>query len=289
MLGAIKAVPETIKSWRENREQLYNAAGCIAAALVLISMATGSRPLDSLAVLTRGIGIPTVADWLTVSAPPFVSAHVSIVNTVALSFAIILFIGMIAVPLLRGRHDDSQVFGYELLPLIGSPAAATIWVLLSVAAQHGDVTATITRWRDSATTIGIWALIALVFGGVLYLVASRCWLGDLIGALLRFLANIAYRLIFGLGFASFAVLLAAIALPLSIISWMTGLEADHGRKIRADIARERAEREPQPTGAVPLRMERSRDITPVGIAATPQQGTPLPVGRRGAGSGRRHG
>ncbi len=249
MFGVIKAVPEAIKTWTENREQLYNLTGCAAAALVVVSLMNGNRPLESIAAIARGFGLSPIADWLTVSAPPIVASRVDAVNAVAVFLVMLLLIGMVVIPVWRGRRDDDALFGYEMLPLIGSPAAASVWVLLAVAAQHGQLGPVLLRWGSAGVQVGMWTLIGFALVGGLYLIASRYGFGDLIGLVLLPLGMVAYRLLCGILFAFFAVFLAAVALPFAVFGWMSGLEGDHSRRIRADIARERSERERQPSGA----------------------------------------
>lgn len=255
MWGAIKAIPETIKNWRDNRDVLYQAVTGLSAVLVVAAGATGTRPSDSVAVAAQSVGAEPVAGWLTTNAPPLLAATVPSVQAAALSVVLILLAGMVIVPLWRSRHDDSHMFGYEQLRLIGSPAAATIWLLLLVAAQQGDITPTLHRWEQTALSVGVWTISALIIAGALYLVANRYGFGELAKLLLWPVTLVVYRIAVGVCAALFAVVLAAVSLPLSIISWMSGLESDHSRKARYEIERERAERAPQPTGAavVPIR------------------------------------
>jgi hypothetical protein len=255
MFGAIKEIPETIKSWSENREQLYNVIASVAAALVVTAFLTGARPSESLAVVARGIGLSPVADWLTTTAPPFLAARVETVNDGFLVAALLLFAVMVVVPLLRGWRDDNDRFAYELLPLLGAPSAGTTWLLLLVAAQYGDIARPLHAWAEAASAVVGWTLGGLVVAGVLYLVAARYGWGGLARFLLRPPAVIAYRVFTGIGFAGFAVILAAVSIPLSIMSWFLGLESDRHRRIRAEIEQERLDREPVATGAAIVRLD----------------------------------
>lgn len=149
-----------------------------------------------------------------------------------------------------------QMFGYEPLRLLGSPAASTTWVLLLVAAQQGDITSTLQRWEHAAVSVAAWTIGGLIAAGVLYLIiTSRYALDELVNLVCWPVAVVAYRVGLGVCATVFAIVLAAVSLPLSVISWMSGLESDHSRKARYQIERERAERTPQPTGAalVPIR------------------------------------
>ena len=249
MLGAIKAIPETIKNWRDNRDLLYQLVTGISATLVVTALVDGKRPSDSLAAVAHGLGITPVANWLSTIAPPVLAESSPTVQSVALSAFLLLMAGMVIVPLWRCRHDDNQMFGYEPFRLLGSPAASTTWILLLIAAQQGDITSTLQRWEHTAVSMAAWMIAGLIVSGVLYLIANRYGFGELVKLLFLPVAVVAYRVGFGLCATILAIALAAISLPLSIISWMSELESDHSRKARYEIERERAERAPQPTGA----------------------------------------
>ncbi|MFT4265299.1 MAG: hypothetical protein QM572_18110 [Nocardioides sp.] len=45
MLGAIRAIPETIGNWRDNRDLLYQIVTGISAALVVTTLVGGKRPV----------------------------------------------------------------------------------------------------------------------------------------------------------------------------------------------------------------------------------------------------
>ncbi|MEI3846586.1 MULTISPECIES: hypothetical protein [unclassified Microbacterium] len=250
MLGAIKAIPETIKNWRDNRGLLYQLVTGISAALVLTALVGGKRPSDALATVAHGLGVSPVANWFSTNAPPVLAESSPTVQSIALSVVLLLVAGMVIVPLWRTRHDDNQMFGYEPLRLLGSPAASTTWVLLLIAAQQGDITSTLQRWEHTAASVAAWTIGGLLGAGVLYLLANRYGFGELVKFLFWPVAVVVFRVGFGVCATIFAIALAAISLPLSIISWMSGLESDHSRKARYEIERERAERAPQPTGAV---------------------------------------
>lgn len=249
MLGAIKAIPETIKNWRDNRDLLYQLATGISAAIVIAALAGGKRPSDSLATVAHWLGVTPVANWFSTNAPPALAESSSAVQTVALSAVLLLVVCMVLVPLWRGRHDDNQMFGYEPFRLLGSPAASTIWILLLVAAQQGDIPSALQRWEHTALSVAKWTFIGLLALGVLYLIANRYGFGEPVKLLLWPVAVVVYRVGFGLCATIFAIALAAVSLPLSIISWMSALESDPSRKARYEMERERAERAPQPIGA----------------------------------------
>ncbi|MFC0673841.1 hypothetical protein [Brachybacterium hainanense] len=250
MLGVIKAIPETIKNWRDNRDLLYQLVAGISAALVVTALVGGKRPSDSVAVVAHGLGITPVANWFSTNAPPVLAENSPTLQSIALSAVLLLVAGMVIVPLWRGRHAGNQMFGYEPLRLLGSPAASTTWVFLVIAAQQGDITSTLQRWEYTAVSVAAWTIGGLFGAGVLYLLANRCGFGELVKILFWPVAVVVYRVGFGACATIFAIALAAISLPLSIISWMSGLESDHSRNARYEMERKRAERAPQPTGAL---------------------------------------
>lgn len=250
MLGAIRAIPETIKNWRENRVMLYQLVTGISAALVVTALAGGNRPSDSLAAVAHGLGITPVANWFSTNAPPVLAGSSPTVQAVALSAVLLLVAGMVIVPLWLGRHDDNETFSYEPLRLIGSPAASTIWILLLIAAQQGDIISTLQRWAGTAVAAAGWTIAGLLVFGVLHLIANRHGLDELTKMLFWPVAAVAYRGGYGLCATILAIALAAISLPLSMIGWMSALESDHSRKARSEMARVRAEGATQPSGAV---------------------------------------
>ena len=254
MLGAIKAIPEMIKNWRDNRDLLYQLVTGVSAAIVVTALVGGKRPSDSVAAVAHWLGVTPVANWFSTNAPPTLAESSPAVQTVALSAVLLLVVCMVIVPLWRGRHDDNQMFGYEPFRLLGSPAASTIWILLLVSAQQGDITPALQLWKHTAWSVAAWTITGLLVSGLLYLIANRYGFGELVKPLFSLVAVVAYRVGFGLCATISAIFLAAISLPLSIISWMSALESDHSRNTRHEMERERAERAPQPTGAAGLPM-----------------------------------
>lgn len=254
MLGVIKEIPETIKSWNENREQVYTAVASVAAALVTVAFLTGARPSESLAVVAGGLGLSPVEEWLTSNAPPLLASRDEAVSDTVLVGVLLLLARMIVVPLLRGRREGNEMFAYELLPLIGAPSAATIWVLLMIAGQYGDIAAPMRNWASTASTVGFRTLVGLGVAGVLYLIAKRHGRDGLVRFLLLPPAMVVYRVFVGMGFAVFAVVFAAIALPLSVGAWFAGLESDRSRKIRVEIEQKHLD-EPVAKGAAIVRLD----------------------------------
>lgn len=249
ILEAIKSIPEIIKNWRDNRDLLYQVMAGISAALVTVAVETGTRPSDSLAAVARSLGAEPIADWLGTNAPPVLAVSLPLVQSMALSAVLVLLAAMVFVPLWRSRHHDNQRFGYEPLRLLGSPAAATIWVLLLIAAQQGPLAPMLQRWEGVALSAVSWTIGGLLFAGLLYLVANRYGFGELVRLLFWPMTVMIYRVFFAAVAAVFAIVLAAISLPLSIVSWVGALEPDHERRRREEIEWEEVERAPQPAGA----------------------------------------
>jgi hypothetical protein len=237
MLGAIKAIPETIKNWRDNRDLLYQLVTALSAALVVTAIASARRPSDSLASVAHGLGATPVANWFGTNAPPVLAVSIPSVQSIALSAVLLLLAGMVAVPFWGGRHD-SQMFGYEPFRLIGSPAASTIWILLLIATQQGDIASTLQRWEHTALSVGAWTIGGLLATGVLCLIVNRSGFGELLKLLFGSVAVFVYRIGLRVCAALFAIALAAISLPLSIISWMSAPESDHARNLRHEIEME---------------------------------------------------
>lgn len=173
MFGAIKALPEMIKNWLDHRDLLYQLVAGFSAALVVISVAAGIRPSDSLTAVAHGLGLTPVAGWFSTNAPPVLAVSVPLVQSIALSGVLVFLAKMVFVPLWYSRDDDNQMFAYEPLRLLGAPAAATIWVLLLIAAQQSNITPVLQQWEHLALWGGAWTMGALIATSLLYIAASH--------------------------------------------------------------------------------------------------------------------
>lgn len=250
MWEAFKTLPETVKGWQDNRQQLYSVAVSLVAALVIAAATTGNRPSDFLAMMARGLGLTPVAGWFGPEAPPFLAQRVNWLHSGMLSAALLLLAVMVIVPLRRSWRDDNDIFPLECFRLVGSPAAGTVWVLLLVAAQQGDILPALQGWNERIVVGSIWVVGGLIGGGTFYFLARRSWLGALLRPMLILPAVVVYRLFIGFAMALLAIALAAVMFPLSIVAWMCALEADDRRNARSETERNRIAQAPEPTGAV---------------------------------------
>lgn len=254
MLGAIRAISETVKDWRDHRDVLYRLVATVSAALVVSAMADGQKPSNAVATLAHGLGMTSVADWFGAKSPPLLASSSPAVNSIALSAVLLLLAGMVGLPLWRSRDAGDHMVAYESLQLLGSPAASTVWVLVMAAAQHGDVTVRLRGWLSTALSVGAWSMSGLLIAGGLYLIAARRGYGELAMVPLQRAAFWLFRIYLGVVAALCAIALAPIVLPLSVLGWMSAVESDHTRERHREAASARVRRRPRPTGAaVPLR------------------------------------
>lgn len=252
MWEAIKTVPGAIGSWRENRAVLYQVVASIAAVLVITSVAGGPRPSDSLAATFHALGWPAVGSWFGADAPMFLAEAFPVLQSSALFGALALLARMVFVPLWRGRHEDNLSFAEEPFRLLGSPAAASVWVLLLVAAQQGDIAPVLLGWRDTAVTVAFWAAGLLAAVGAACLLLFRRGLRELSALVARSVLALASRAAFGLVVTAFAVGLAAMELPLLIIFWMARLRPDRSGRPHREAEIQRVEQMPLPAGATSI-------------------------------------
>lgn len=247
MLIEARLLPEMIKSWRDNRAPLYSFIATVAGALVVANVATGLRPVESLALATRGFGLVSITEWLT--RPALAAVQSSGLSKLLLTLAGFLFIMMILVPLIQGIRGYEDLYTDRFVRLVGSPSACTVWVLLAVAAQLGDIIQPLLRWGRPAlmSAIGIGGV--FVIARTIFVVASCFSSEDHARETLRVPIDLIGRLFSGLGMALFAVLFAAGGVPFSIAAWSISMQSDRSREVEASLAVEQWERR-KPTGAL---------------------------------------
>lgn len=255
MLDFFKSIPGTVKSWREDRDYLLPIVAGLSATLVVISALTKQRPSDLLSTAAQSFGITPIADWFDEDAPPILAAADPIMQKGLLWTALCLFAWMTFVPLVQGMKLPWELFGYVPLRLLDAPVASTIWILLLIAAQQGDITDTLVEWGAVALDAVPWALGMLVVGVIIYFVGSRYSLGWLVITPLAWGWSLGRRVAWCLVCAVIAVIGAAVSLPLSLLGWMCALETQHARNVRAKVE---AERDVKPSGAISTLRPRSQ-------------------------------
>ncbi|OMH36999.1 hypothetical protein BGP79_14930 [Tersicoccus sp. Bi-70] len=241
-----------MRSWQDNREQVYNVVATLAATLVISATVTGSRPSDVVAAVADSVGLTSVDVWLRSGAPPFISASMRQLHDGMVIATVLLFVFMALVPVMQTRHDDEQLLGLRLIRLLGSPAASTLWILLLIAAQHGSLRSDLAAWRSTLSAIAAWAVAGVILACVAYASARRSRAQDLIRPLLAAPIRASWRLLLGASTALIAVLLAAIAFPLAVASWMCALESDSARRSRRQADETLAQLWQPPSGAKPM-------------------------------------
>ena len=249
MWGVVKALPDAIKSWRDNGDQLYQLTSGAIAGFALVSVVSQSRPSEHLASLMGFLGLGPVAHWLEDDAPPFLAVKNSQVQDIALMGVLVLVTLMVVVPTWQGRLDEGNAVPYQPAGLVGSRSAATVWLLLLVAAQQGPVNDVLLSWYTSFESVVL--VLAFLAAGltVFYFVAARSPGGGIATELLGQLGGLGYRLLIGSFFAVIAIFVCALSLPLGLVGWFTAFQSD--RRNEAQMAAESWSRNSldAPTGA----------------------------------------
>ena len=231
MFNPLKEISESIKGWNEHREQLYFLLTCLSAVLVVTKCATGRRPSDTLAFAAHGIGIDPVAKWLGASAPPAIAAENSIVADASLSAIPIAMTLLVFVPLIQTFGGKFEEFAQKAFDTSTGRTAATIWILLGIAAQYGDIGSALEHWLEKLSAIANWTFLALVFVGVIYVIAMIIDRLRLANFLFVTPLNYAARIAVGFLISLAATLFAAVSVPLSIIFWAFGSSSN--RRLKA--------------------------------------------------------
>lgn len=230
IIGALQSIPKTIRAWQDNRESLLHLATGVSAALVVVAITADQKPSDSLAAVAHGVGATPVAKWLGPDAPPALAAGSPTVHYYALLAALLLFIAMVVVPLWRTLLNNLE-FGTEQLRLFLSPAASTVWFLLLVAAQQGDLGPTLQHWETMTLRAAFWTIGGLLIMGLLYLTASHYLFRGLLKWLALPPAVLALQIGIGIIAAIGAILFAGASLPLSIIIRMSAMQPSQTRDV----------------------------------------------------------
>lgn len=248
-MNVVSAITSLAKDWPERRGPVLSSAAGIAAALVVVAFVDGPRPLQSLAVVTDGLGIAPVSRWLDAVAP---EASTTAGSTAA-RIAILLALGVLAVAVLRvlwsERSAMPELFDVGCRRLIEAPAAATFWLLLAVAVQSGDTTQVGAILKFAGALVVAVIIAGLALSLALPIVALRY--EDRDAAASRFLtsADWSHRVALGVSMIALAVVWSSIWLPVAILSWMSAAESDKSRAAREETARLVDSLTPLPTGA----------------------------------------
>lgn len=254
MWGAIKNIPEAIRGWKDSRSLLYSLVAGACAGLVAATWDGGRRPSDVIAWIARGIGAAPIARWFGTDAPPMLEAQNPGVQIVALGAVLILLFIMVITPVLRDVREGGTRDAPRALLLLGSPSASTVWVLLLIATQQGEIAPVIRAGvlRGSAVGVAVVVILTVVASAAHHL-DRKGDDGRIAGHLMR-AVGFSVRIVFSAGMAAFAILFAAVSTALMIVRWTCALQSDHSRAVSDEIEQARGERRTQPTGAdvVPL-------------------------------------
>lgn len=257
---SVTGVAEAIRSWRENGDQLYQLAGSATALLVVTAIACGRRPTEVLASIAGSVGAEHVARWLTTDAIPVLATTNPGVSSVVMTMVVLVSVIMVFTPLWRDHRTGLREFDHPVR-LIGSRSACTVWGLLLVAAQAGDIRSVLAGWVEVLWNVGVWTAGIVLAGAVLHEVSDRWWVGTLARPLLSGLGSVLRWVTVGVAAAFTAIVFVALSLPLAIVRWLIALEPEMRHGDRATSEPE----PPMPTGAVMTRLDDRRRVSRVDL------------------------
>lgn len=193
------------------------------------------RPSEVLAVTMHALGASKTGGWLESSLPPLVGeAHSEVGRTLVLLAACVVAV-MLIKPFLNASEDDWPVY-LQAQGLVGSRAAATVWVLLMFAAQVAPM-AWVSQIQRLAMLISVIALVL----GLAYAAARSFRRSSRHDEDHSWLVNVGLVVMM----TGFALVLAIIGPALSLAFWFFATESDTFSKIKLKSIQDR----PRPTGA----------------------------------------
>ena len=225
VIETAKALPGLIKDWTSNRDLLYQYAGCVAGVLTITSYVRRQRPSEALADLFNTVGLPRVGAWLESGLPRFLAQPNAQSSHALVQLAGLTVLLMLLTPFIKARRNKSRV-KFEASCLLGARAASTTWILLMFAVQLGSLQWGI-NWllSTSLASMAVTAL-GLVVLLVLYVIARRLCLEDLIAPVGNNLSWVGTLGCAVVGMAALALMLVIIGPALSLGSWLFSTESD---------------------------------------------------------------
>lgn len=249
MIEAAKALPGLIKDWKTNRDLIYQHVGCVAGFLTIAAYIREQRPSEVLANLFNVAGVPSAGDWLESNLPPFLAQPDTQSSHTLMQAAGVAVLLMLVMPFFNARRNESHV-DFQAAGLFGARAASTTWILLVIAVQLGSLQWGIDWLRSTSLILGAIAAFGLVTLLVVYAVARKLGMQDLLAPVGRGLWRLIARGSAVLTMAVFALIFVVIGPALGLGTWLLSTESDAHYETQRRVAQRRAERE-VPTGAIP--------------------------------------
>lgn len=249
VIEAVKALPGLIKDWKTNGDLLYQHIGCVAGILTIAAYVREQRPSEVLADLFNAVGVPSFGAWLDSDLPPFLAQPDAQSRHALVQVAGIAVLLMLVMPFFNARRNESYVDS-QAAGLLGARAASTIWILLVIAVQLGSLQRGIDWLRSTSLALAAIMAFCSVALLVVYAVARKLWMQDLLAPVGRGLWWLIARGSAVAAMAVFALVFVIIGPALSLGTWLFSTESDAHNETQRRIAQRRAERE-VPTGAIP--------------------------------------
>ena len=225
VIEAVKALPGLIKDWKTNRDLIYQHVGCVAGFLTIAAYVREQRPSEVLSDLFNVAGVPRAGDWLESNLPPFLAqpnAQSSHTLTQVAGVAVLL---MLVMPFFNARRNESYVDS-QAAGLFGARAASTTWILLVIAVQLGSLQWGIDWLRSTSLILGAIAAFGSVTLLVVYAVARKLWIQDLLAPVGRGLWRLIARGSVVVTMAVFALVFVVIGPALGLGMWLFATESD---------------------------------------------------------------
>ena len=249
VIEAAKALPGLIKDWKTNRDLIYQHVGCAAGVLTIAAYVRQQRPSETLVDLFNAVGAQGAGAWLETNLPPFLSRPDVQSSHILVQMAGIGVLLMFVMPFFNARRHESYV-DVQAAGLLGARVASTTWILLVFAVQLGSSQWSIDRLRSISLALGAIMAFGLVALLVVYAVARRLWMQDLLEPVKRGLWWLIARGSAVVAMAVFALVFVVIGPVLGLSTWLFSTESDAHYGTRRRIDQRRVERE-APAGATP--------------------------------------
>lgn len=230
MWELIKSGPDILKSWREHGTELYRFLAGFAAILVVTACFTGLRPSDVLVEFARFLGLAPVAQWVTEDAPPFVTTSSPAVRMVALVAVSLVVISTFVVPVLRLDGWGPRDLRWQMNSVLGSRSTSTVWVLLLVAKQQGEIGSFLDGWCQVSGTVSLTLVGIGMVGLLVTAIAEACHRERVVAFLMDHPWTFYSRTCAGFFATHCAVLIAAIWPVASLAGWFGAVTNDRYRR-----------------------------------------------------------
>ncbi len=179
MIEAAKALPGLIKDWKTNRDLIYQHVGCVAGLLTIAAYVHEQRPSEVLADLFTVAGVPSAGDWLESNLPPFLAQPDAPVKSHPHTGGRCCRASHARDAVLQRTTERASCRFSGCRP-VRCTSRSTTWILLVIAVQLGSLQWGIEWLRSTSLILGAIAAFGLVTLLVVYAVARKLEMQDLL-------------------------------------------------------------------------------------------------------------